>query len=200
MAFDTPEEIRLHAAQIEQQAVLSKIMPLGNTTGMTEAERQMLGAWIEAGAPLQVDADRATLTASPRRARCSSRSLPQNSSPSSVTKLGAPNMPSLLRRLGFASGAGALFSAALGTGERRRASSPSAVEDARSAPRGRRCRGRRRTPPIGGRAEAMPQPSSCPINAMRAAVTVFCGKDSGRRNGKSAPRKCAPDRATCSGP
>ena len=27
-------------AQIEQQAVLSHIMPLGNATGMTEAERQ----------------------------------------------------------------------------------------------------------------------------------------------------------------
>ena len=30
----------------------SKIMPLGNETGMTEAERQMLGAWIEGGAPV----------------------------------------------------------------------------------------------------------------------------------------------------
>jgi uncharacterized membrane protein len=51
--FDTPDEIRLHAKQIEQQAVLSKIMPLGNLTGMTEAERQNLGAWIEAGASLR---------------------------------------------------------------------------------------------------------------------------------------------------
>jgi uncharacterized membrane protein len=48
--FDTPAEIQLHAAHIEQQAVLSKIMPLGNTTGMTDAERQRLGAWVEAGA------------------------------------------------------------------------------------------------------------------------------------------------------
>jgi uncharacterized membrane protein len=32
--------------------VLSDIMPLGNTTGMTEEERQKLGAWIEEGAPL----------------------------------------------------------------------------------------------------------------------------------------------------
>jgi uncharacterized membrane protein len=50
--FDTPDEIHLHAKRIEQQAVLSKIMPLGNTTGMTDAERQRLGAWIEAGAKL----------------------------------------------------------------------------------------------------------------------------------------------------
>ncbi len=52
VAFDTPEEIRLHARLIEQQAVLSEIMPLGNETGMTEAERQTLGAWIAQGAPI----------------------------------------------------------------------------------------------------------------------------------------------------
>ena len=50
--FDTPDEIELYAHRIEQQAVLSKIMPLGNTTGMTDAERQQLGAWIAAGARL----------------------------------------------------------------------------------------------------------------------------------------------------
>ena len=53
VAFDTPEEIRAHAAQIRQQAVLSDIMPLGNETGMTVDERQALGAWIAAGAPLR---------------------------------------------------------------------------------------------------------------------------------------------------
>jgi uncharacterized membrane protein len=51
--FDTPDEIQLHAKRIEQQAVLSKIMPLGNTTGMTDAERQRLGAWIEQGAEMR---------------------------------------------------------------------------------------------------------------------------------------------------
>jgi uncharacterized membrane protein len=50
--LDTPDEIQLHAKRIEQQAVLSKIMPLGNSTGMTDAERQKLGVWIEQGAPL----------------------------------------------------------------------------------------------------------------------------------------------------
>jgi uncharacterized membrane protein len=53
MAFDTPEEIRLYAGKIEQQTVLAKIMPLGNATGMTDAERQQLGAWIEQGAKLK---------------------------------------------------------------------------------------------------------------------------------------------------
>jgi uncharacterized membrane protein len=50
VAFDTPEEIRQHARAIEQQTVLSDIMPLGNDTGMTEEERAALGAWIEQGA------------------------------------------------------------------------------------------------------------------------------------------------------
>jgi len=50
VAFDTPDQIRLHARNIEEQAVLSRIMPLGNVTGMTEEERRLLGAWVEAGA------------------------------------------------------------------------------------------------------------------------------------------------------
>ena len=50
VAFDTPDQLRAQARNIEQQAVLSDIMPLGNTTGMTEEERRRLGAWIEAGA------------------------------------------------------------------------------------------------------------------------------------------------------
>lgn len=50
VAFDTPEQIRAQARNIEQQAVLSDIMPLGNATGMTAEERRRLGAWIEAGA------------------------------------------------------------------------------------------------------------------------------------------------------
>ena len=52
VAFDTAEEIRLHAETIKKQTVLSDIMPLGNETGMTERERQMLGAWIDQGARL----------------------------------------------------------------------------------------------------------------------------------------------------
>ncbi len=51
--FDTPEEIRTHAAMIKQQAVLSDIMPLGNETGITKEERQTLGAWIDQGAKIR---------------------------------------------------------------------------------------------------------------------------------------------------
>jgi uncharacterized membrane protein len=52
VAFDKPGQIRTHARGIEQQAVLSRIMPLGNTTGMTEKERGALGAWVAGGANL----------------------------------------------------------------------------------------------------------------------------------------------------
>jgi uncharacterized membrane protein len=53
VAFDTPEDIRTFAKQIEQQTVLSKTMPLGNETQMTDAERRALGAWMQAGAPIR---------------------------------------------------------------------------------------------------------------------------------------------------
>jgi uncharacterized membrane protein len=50
VAFDTPEQIRARADAIEEQAVRTRAMPLGNTTGMTEAERELLGRWIRQGA------------------------------------------------------------------------------------------------------------------------------------------------------
>jgi uncharacterized membrane protein len=48
--LDTPEEIKAQAAAIEQQAVQTQAMPLGNVTGMTRAERDLLGRWIAQGA------------------------------------------------------------------------------------------------------------------------------------------------------
>ena len=51
--FDTPDEIKLYASKIREQAVLAKIMPLGNLTDITDAERQKLGAWIEQGAKIR---------------------------------------------------------------------------------------------------------------------------------------------------
>lgn len=39
-------KLRQYATLIDQQAVQSDAMPLGNETGMTDKERQMLGAWI----------------------------------------------------------------------------------------------------------------------------------------------------------
>ena len=46
--LDTPEHIRARAAQIQQQAVLTRTMPPGNITQMTEAERELLGRWAQA--------------------------------------------------------------------------------------------------------------------------------------------------------
>jgi len=52
-AFDTLQGIRTHASGMLAQAVLSRAMPLGNESGMTEAERATLGAWLRAGAPAE---------------------------------------------------------------------------------------------------------------------------------------------------
>jgi uncharacterized membrane protein len=49
--LDSADEIADRAEAIEQQAVLSRAMPPGNVTGMTEEERELLAAWIAAGAP-----------------------------------------------------------------------------------------------------------------------------------------------------
>jgi uncharacterized membrane protein len=50
IVFDTPQQIAAQASLIEQVAVQTKVMPLGNETGMTQAERDALGAWINQGA------------------------------------------------------------------------------------------------------------------------------------------------------
>jgi len=50
LVFDTPRQIASQARLIEQVAVNTKVMPLGNQTGMTQAERDTLGAWIRQGA------------------------------------------------------------------------------------------------------------------------------------------------------
>jgi uncharacterized membrane protein len=52
LMLDTPEEIHRYAPDIKGQAVDSTAMPLGNATGMTNAERQVLGRWIEQGAKI----------------------------------------------------------------------------------------------------------------------------------------------------
>ena len=50
VSLETAAEIRAYAPRILAQAVDSQVMPLGNQTGMTEAERQLLGRWIRQGA------------------------------------------------------------------------------------------------------------------------------------------------------
>jgi uncharacterized membrane protein len=47
VVLDTREQIEDQADAVEEQAVRTKAMPLGNVTGMTDAERETLGAWLE---------------------------------------------------------------------------------------------------------------------------------------------------------
>jgi len=49
--LDSEQRVRAAGARIKAVAVDTHVMPLGNATGMTPAERQRLGAWIAAGAP-----------------------------------------------------------------------------------------------------------------------------------------------------
>ena len=53
VAFDTPEGIARLAERIRVRAVETQTMPLGNSTGMTPEERDLLARWIAAGAPLR---------------------------------------------------------------------------------------------------------------------------------------------------
>ncbi|MBC7669417.1 MAG: urate hydroxylase PuuD [Gemmatimonadaceae bacterium] len=52
-AFDTPAGMARYAPRIQQMAVDSKSMPLGDETHITDEERAQLGAWIKAGAKTQ---------------------------------------------------------------------------------------------------------------------------------------------------
>jgi uncharacterized membrane protein len=45
VAFDTPEEIVARASRIRERAYVTATMPPGNKTGITAAERAILGAW-----------------------------------------------------------------------------------------------------------------------------------------------------------
>jgi uncharacterized membrane protein len=48
--LETPEAIRSHAQAVYQQVVVTKAMPLGNMTNITDEERAVIGKWFEAGA------------------------------------------------------------------------------------------------------------------------------------------------------
>jgi uncharacterized membrane protein len=50
--LDSPELIKQHAQNMYQQVVVTKQMPMGNATGLTEEDRAMLGRWFQAGASL----------------------------------------------------------------------------------------------------------------------------------------------------
>ncbi|MBP9058915.1 MAG: urate hydroxylase PuuD, partial [Rhodoferax sp.] len=50
--LDSAPNVKRHAQTIYQQAVVSKIMPMGNATHITAAERQIIAQWFESGAPV----------------------------------------------------------------------------------------------------------------------------------------------------
>ena len=48
--LDAPSQVKLHAQAMYQQVVVSKIMPMNNTTDISEAERMVIKQWFETGA------------------------------------------------------------------------------------------------------------------------------------------------------
>jgi uncharacterized membrane protein len=51
--LDSPAHLKLHAQMVYQQAVVAKTMPMNNATGITDAERMLIGHWFEGGAPVE---------------------------------------------------------------------------------------------------------------------------------------------------
>ena len=49
--FDTQAEIVANARRAYEQVVVTKAMPLGNVTGITDDERELIGRWVRSGAP-----------------------------------------------------------------------------------------------------------------------------------------------------
>ncbi|MGQ0702483.1 MAG: urate hydroxylase PuuD [Gemmatimonadales bacterium] len=47
VSYDTPDQIVKYADRIRERAVLTRTMPPGNKTGLTEAERALLARWTE---------------------------------------------------------------------------------------------------------------------------------------------------------
>jgi uncharacterized membrane protein len=51
--LDSPELVKQHAQEIYQQAVVTKVMPMNNATGITDAERALIGQWFRSGAAVR---------------------------------------------------------------------------------------------------------------------------------------------------
>jgi uncharacterized membrane protein len=48
--LDSAEGVAKNAQMMYQQAVVTRIMPMNNATGISEAERAMIKQWFESGA------------------------------------------------------------------------------------------------------------------------------------------------------
>lgn len=53
IVFETPESIAAQALTIYQQTVVTKAMPIGNLTGITDEERALVDKWYQLGAKTQ---------------------------------------------------------------------------------------------------------------------------------------------------
>jgi uncharacterized membrane protein len=53
VALHTPELLKQHAQSIYQQVSVLKLMPMNNATQITDAERDLVRRWWEAGAPVR---------------------------------------------------------------------------------------------------------------------------------------------------
>ncbi len=51
--IDSPEAVGRHAQAIYQQVVVSRLMPMNNSTGLTEDERALIGRWFVQGATVK---------------------------------------------------------------------------------------------------------------------------------------------------
>jgi len=51
--LDSPEQLKLHAPAVYQQAVVAKAMPMNNATHITDEERALIGRWFLGGANTQ---------------------------------------------------------------------------------------------------------------------------------------------------
>jgi uncharacterized membrane protein len=51
--LDSPQSVQTNAQNIYQQVVVTKLMPMNNSTGLTEPERLLIKQWFEAGANTQ---------------------------------------------------------------------------------------------------------------------------------------------------
>ena len=48
--LDSPALVKQHAQSVYQQVVVLKVMPMSNSTGITEDERAQIKQWFESGA------------------------------------------------------------------------------------------------------------------------------------------------------
>ncbi len=48
--LDSPDAVKQNAQAVYQQVVVTRLMPMNNSTGITEEERALVGAWFQAGA------------------------------------------------------------------------------------------------------------------------------------------------------